>query len=162
MQAETNVAETEQHLFTPDDLFQHQDATSGQRCLNYVIDNVLMRFGLSYVTGSLVGFILGILAPDYIQKLAYEPSNFDLIVLGVLIAYFNYIVYYTFCEKLFRGYTLGKLITGTRAIRSDGQELSFKDALLRSLCRIVPFEVFSGFSYPWHDRWTNTTVIKSR
>jgi uncharacterized RDD family membrane protein YckC len=64
---------------------------------------------------------------------------------------------------LFRGYTLGKFITGTRAIRDDDDELTFKDALLRSLCRIVPLEVFSALAgFPWHDRWTKTKVVKTR
>jgi uncharacterized RDD family membrane protein YckC len=75
----------------------------------------------------------------------------------------NYIVYYTLCEKLLKGYTLGKLITGTRAIRQDGGELTFRNALLRSLSRCVPFEVFSGFNtLTWHDSWTDTKVIKAR
>ena len=66
-------------------------------------------------------------------------------------------------EKLFKGYTVGKLITGTRAIREDGKELTFKNAILRSLSRMVPFEPFSAFGgSPWHDRWTKTRVIKSR
>ncbi|MBK6634385.1 MAG: hypothetical protein IPG38_08770 [Chitinophagaceae bacterium] len=55
------------------------------------------------------------------------------------------------------------MVTGTRAIRQDGNELTFKDALLRSLCRLVPFEVFSGFNIlTWHDSWTETMVIKAR
>jgi uncharacterized RDD family membrane protein YckC len=65
-------------------------------------------------------------------------------------------------KKLFRGQTLGKLFTGTRAIRTDGEELTFKDALLRSLCRLIPFEVFSGFGVPWHDSLTITMVVKKR
>ena len=77
-----------------------------------------------------------------------------------MIIIVNYLVYYTLCEKLFRGQTLGKLITGTKSLRTDGEELTFKDALLRSLCRLVPFEVFSGFGVPWHDSWTNTMVVK--
>ena len=162
MQPEHEVQEAEQHLFSNEDLHQYTEATTGQRFLNWLIDNLLMRFGLSIATGSIVGFILAYAAPDYIERLSFDPNSFDLILLGVIIGYFNYIVYYTFCEKLFRGYTLGKLITGTRAIRQDGNELTFKDALLRSLSRIVPFEVFSGFGYPWHDQWTKTIVIKSR
>jgi uncharacterized RDD family membrane protein YckC len=92
-----------------------------------------------------------------------DPESLEVVVFGVILAYFNYIIYYTFCEKLFRGYTLGKLVTGTRAIRTDGQELTFRDTILRTLSRIVPFEVFSGFGgHPWHDEWTKTMVIKSR
>lgn len=162
MEAQNELQEPQQDLFSEADIFQYQEASTGQRFLNFLIDNLLMRFGLSYLTGTVVGMFLGLVAPEFIQKIAYDAESFDLILLGVIIAYFNYIVYYTFCEKVFRGYTLGKLITGTRAIREDGQELTFKDALLRSLSRIVPFEALSGFGYPWHDQWTKTMVIKTR
>ncbi|MEP7238627.1 MAG: RDD family protein [Ferruginibacter sp.] len=139
-------------------------ATQGQRFLNWLIDNVLLRFGLTYLTGMGIGFIIAIAAPDFFQNIAYSSGRSGAIFLiSLLIVYLNYIIYYTLCEKLFKGYTLGKLITGTRAIRQDGKELTFKDALLRSLSRCVPFEIFSGFStLTWHDSWTDTMVIKAR
>jgi uncharacterized RDD family membrane protein YckC len=139
-------------------------ASQGQRFLNWLIDNIVMRFGLAWLTGTAVGVLLGILAPDFIERIAYSDSVFSpLWFISILIGYLNYIIYYTLCEKLFRGYTLGKLITGTRAIRQDGGELTFRNALLRSLSRCVPFEVFSGFNtLTWHDSWTDTMVIKSR
>jgi uncharacterized RDD family membrane protein YckC len=139
-------------------------ATQGQRFLNWLIDNVLMRYGLGYLTGMGVGFIIGIAAPGFFENIAYSGGMFStLFFLGILIGYLNYIIYYTLCEKLFKGYTLGKIITGTRAIRQDGEELTFRNALLRSLSRCVPFEVFSGFStLTWHDSWTDTMVIKAR
>jgi uncharacterized RDD family membrane protein YckC len=122
-----------------------------------------MRYGISYLTGMGLGMILQIVAPEYLQKITFEQTTLDVILLAYLVAVLNYTIYYTICEKAFKGYTLGKLITGTRAIRTDGQELTFKDALLRSLSRFVPFEAFSGFGgHPWHDQWTNTMVIKSR
>ena len=139
-------------------------ATQGQRFLNWLIDNLLMRYGLAYLTGMGVGLVIGIAAPDFFENISYSESIFSpLWLIGILIAYLNYIIYYTLCEKLFRGYTLGKLITGTRAIRQDGGELTFRNALLRSLSRCVPFEVFSGFNtLTWHDSWTDTMVVKSR
>lgn len=142
--------------------FQHTHATQGQRFLNYLIDNILMSKGLSYVTGYVIGSALNLLFPDFMYGVFYGESRVLYYLLIYLIAIFNYLIYYTLCEKFFRGYTLGKLITGTRAIRADGQELVFKDALLRSLIRLVPFEPFSGFGVPWHDGWTRTMVIKTR
>ena len=145
---------------------QFTRATQGQRFVNWLIDNLLMRFGLSLLTGYIVGYILFAIAPEFLTQVAYEvdgPKTWRYWVLSFSIGYFNYIVYYTFCEKVFKGYTLGKLITGTRAIRDDGKELTIKDAFLRTLSRLVPFEVFSGFSErPWHDSWSKTTVVKAR
>lgn len=146
------------------DLNQFVYATQWQRFSNWLIDNLLMRFGLSYLTGMAIGLLLGFIAPDFLLSIANDGAmSSGLILIGFLVGYLNYIVYYTLCEKLFKGYTLGKIITGTRANRQDGNELSFKDALLRSLSRCVPFEAFSGFStLTWHDSWTDTMVVKSR
>jgi uncharacterized RDD family membrane protein YckC len=109
----------------------------------------------------LVGLVLGPLAQDLLERMVTESTT-EYWIFIIVVVLMNYIVYYTLCEKLFKGYTLGKLITGTKAVRLDGSALRFKDALLRSLRRMVPFEVFSGFGTPWHDSWTNTTVIKAR
>ena len=131
-------------------------ATTGQRFLNYLIDNILMRYGLSYVTGTLVGVIFALLGPEYLLRLQVAINtgnlfNTPMILFLYLLAIVNYVFYYTLCERLFNGYTLGKLITGTRAIREDTQPLTWRDAILPSLSRLVPFEPFSGFGTPWHD-----------
>jgi len=143
--------------------FQFEYASTGQRFLNYLIDNLVMRFGLSYITGTGIGVLIGLTFPTLLEADIPGQISWALIIVSVLVAYINYLLYYTLCEKLFNGYTLGKFITGNRAIREDGGELTLKNAVLRSLCRIVPFEVFSGFKVrPWHDEWTNTMVVKAR
>lgn len=160
-----NEAEQKDFLADVEDpLYQYEYASQWQRFFNLFIDNLLMRFGLSWATGTLVAHLLNEIAPDFLYSIVNESgTTWSLYFLGYLIVIFNYLVYYTLCEKLFKGYTLGKLITGTRAIRQDGEELSFKNAFMRSLIRLVPFEIFSGFStLTWHDSWTNTMVIKSR
>lgn len=141
----------------------HIPATTGQRFLNFLIDNLLLRFGLSMLTGMAVGMILALSFPDYMREITQGENRFGLYALSYLIVIVNYLIYYTICEKAFKGYTLGKLITGTRAVREDGNELTLRNALLRSLSRLVPFEALSAFGgYPWHDSWTKTRVIKSR
>lgn len=142
---------------------QYTQASQGQRFVNWLIDNLLMRFGLTYLSGYIVGYGMAKLFPEYTYRVVYSEDKSDLILIGIIIVILNYLVYYTFCEKVFKGYTLGKLISGTRAIRDDGKELTFKDAFLRTLSRIVPFEAFSGFGdRPWHDSWTKTSVVKVR
>jgi uncharacterized RDD family membrane protein YckC len=146
-----------------DSYLYHQPASLGQRFLNFLIDNLLMRYGLSYITGSVVGLFLGTFFSDYAQKIIYDRTSFDFFLLIYLVGIVNYIVYYTFCEKVFKGYTLGKLITGTKALREDGTALTFRDALLRSICRLVPFEALSALGQrPWHDSWTKTIVTRTR
>ncbi len=135
-------AEEQINLF--DTEVMYTEASQGQRFLNWLIDNLFMRFALSYATGYAVGYLLLAVAPDFLTEIAYNQRGWRFFLLAYILGVFNYILYYTICEKAFKGYTIGKLITGTRAIRNDGSELSFKDAILRSLSRIVPFEVFSA------------------
>jgi len=145
-----------------EDFAQVRNATPGQRFVNLLVDNLLMQFGLSYLTEFAVGVIIAFLFPDYARHIYYEQDTADVLVLVYAAGILNYLLYYTVCEKAFKGYTLGKLISGTRAIRNDGKELTLKDAFLRSLSRLVPFEPFSGFGVPWHDAWTKTQVIQVR
>lgn len=157
-----NAQDIQQDLLTNEihPYFQYVHATQGQRFLNFLIDNILMRLSLTYASGYVVGKILLVISPQFLYSLVRDDNKVGLYVLSYMIVIVNYLIYYTLCEKLFRGQTLGKLITGTLAMRTDGGELTFKDALLRSLCRLVPFEVFSGFGVLWHDSWTNTMVVK--
>jgi len=142
---------------------QYQQATKWQRFFNLLIDNLFMTYALSYVTGYATGYVMAKLFPVYTARIVYDENTIDLIVIGYSLSFLNYLIYYTFCEKVFKGHTLGKLITGTRAIREDGENLSFKDAFLRTLSRLVPFEFFSGLGdRPWHDSWTKTMVVKAR
>lgn len=65
-------------------------------------------------------------------------------------------------ETIFHGRSLGKLITRTRAVNTDGSGLTFRTALRRNLIRSIPFEWFSALSRvprPWHDRWSDTMVV---
>lgn len=159
---EENVpAEGQQDLF--ENHIEYTQASKGTRFLNFLIDFLFMRFVLSYATGYLLGYLLLALAPDLLYALVGDEKSLEYYLLALVLGWINYLIYYTFCEAAFKGYTLGKLITGSRAIRADGGKLTFKDALLRTLSRIVPFEVFSGFGdAPWHDSWTKTTVVKAR
>ncbi|HUC82247.1 MAG TPA: RDD family protein [Flavisolibacter sp.] len=158
---ESYPSATESHLFEEGEFIEYDEASNGQRFLNYLIDNLFMRFVVSYGTSYLLLEFLVSTSPET----AYEWFGSDGSWAAIyLIALLNHLVYYTICEKAFKGHTLGKLITGTRAIREDGEELTFKDALLRSLSRLVPFEALSIWfgNGLWHDTWTKTKVIKTR
>jgi uncharacterized RDD family membrane protein YckC len=164
MNIENNVQETQPDLFA-EDIVEYKEASTGQRFLNYLIDSLVMQYGLGLVTGYLLGKIIVTISPDTAYDLFITRANsMELLLFNYLLSIFNYVIYYTFCEKTFKGYTLGKLITGTRAIRETGEELRFQDALLRSVSRLVPFEALSVWigDRLWHDKWTKTTVVKSR
>jgi uncharacterized RDD family membrane protein YckC len=137
-------------------------ATQGQRFVNWLVDNILLRVVIMMLTGEIFIRLMLQIAPEYTIRIFSEDS-FETYLVSYLISVVHYLFYYTICEKAFKGYTLGKLLSGTRAIRADGGELTLRDAFLRSLSRMVPFEVFSGFGEKtWHDSWTNTMVVKAR
>ncbi|PZR28068.1 MAG: hypothetical protein DI535_07865 [Citrobacter freundii] len=154
----------QESIFSDDLLnrYDFQPATKGQRFLNLFIDSIVMNYGLGFLTAYIAVYITLMINPDFVFD--DSPSgNLNMLLYWWILSIINYLIYYTICEKAFRGYTLGKLITGTRAVREDGAELTFRDAAMRTLSRLVPFEAFSGFGHqPWHDSWTRTTVIKAR
>jgi uncharacterized RDD family membrane protein YckC len=151
-------------IFSDDLLNQisFQPATRWQRFFNLFIDSIVMNWGLGFVTAYVAVYTTLMINPDFrIDESA--DGQLNMLLYWWILSIINYLIYYTICEKAFKGYTLGKLLTGTRAIRQDGTELTLRDVLLRTLSRLVPFEAFSGFGErPWHDEWTKTTVIRSR
>ena len=157
-----NASSTAEMLYPTQVVSTFEFATKEQRCINFIIDNLVMRFTLAYATGILFAFVVRFFFPALAELLFAEDSMLALLVATYMISRVNYAIYYSLSEKYFNGYTLGKLVTGTRAIREDGDELTWKNAIHRSFSRFLPFEFLSGFgTKPWHDSWTKTTVIKA-
>lgn len=138
-----------------------EHASVGTRFLNLLID-VLFFYGVVIVVFAVFGLIFVSTGEDINTSFLVREDP-GAIFLQYIVTYSVYIGLYTLLEGAARGKTLGKLITGTRALKADGSNLSWKDAFMRSLCRIVPFEAFSAFGgHPWHDKWTDTIVVKER
>jgi uncharacterized RDD family membrane protein YckC len=134
----------------------HYDiATKSQRLIHYLIDVVIIVL-IMFAVITLLNFTP--LAYDYLDKSDESDLKTRLIVLIILL------LYYTITELTFKK-TFGKMLTQTHVIRKDGMPLTFKNCLLRSLSRIVPFEAISVFvnnGVMWHDNWTDTYVVKDR
>lgn len=129
-------------------------ATKEQRGINFVIDTIIVCV-LTFV----LLIILAILFPVWYHAVSEDDVE-CILLLGVVYA-IAVILYYTVFEAGTKGYTLGKLITGSRTIGYDGKPVSWKDAFLRSLSRLVPFEFLSGLNRTiLHDQWTDTYVVK--
>jgi uncharacterized RDD family membrane protein YckC len=145
--------------------FHPVPADAGKRFVNYLVDNVVLYLIVNKLTAIWALTVLDKIFPSLLEW-AYEGgpgTNIRVYIVSYMIVIPHYLIYYTLSEKAFKGRTLGKFLTGTRAIRDDGQEITWKDAILRSLCRMIPFETLSGFAYrPWHDSLTKTTVISAR
>lgn len=152
---------------TPPDLLQELEAevdlvpvSPGLRFVNYLID-IIAFYAVSFIVGILFGAVIATAIYNYNDGVS---DNLRYMQLYLMLGWILIIVaYYTLFEFFAKGRTLGKMVTGTVAVREDGSNLTFKDAFLRTLCRFIPFEVFSAFGYrPWHDTLTRTMVIKRR
>jgi uncharacterized RDD family membrane protein YckC len=81
------------------------------------------------------------------------------------ITYATMLAYYTIMEGVL-GFSVGKLVTGTRAVDAQGRRLTFGRGLLRSLCRLIPFDAVSlllsddDVRRAWHDSITDTYVVR--
>ena len=129
-------------------------ASQGKRLANYIIDLVLF-----YILMFCVGIVIAMFNPAFLDSMD-DSSGAKL--LDRLVSLILYGIYMGVMEGVFKGRTLGKVITGTRVVNEDGSAITFGTAFKRGLCRMVPFTPFSALSkpcYPWHDQWTNTYVI---
>ena len=131
----------------------------GVRFVNFIIDQlVLMVF--FFITSFVFATIVYSQGDDPKNYLFFQ-ENLSGKMFQYLISYIVLVLYYTLFETATKGRSLGKFVTGTIAINQDGTPFTFKNALMRSLCRIIPFEPFSAFGYmPWHDKFTKTAVVK--
>ncbi|TWI81717.1 RDD family protein [Lacibacter cauensis] len=134
---------------------QFKFASTGQRLLNFIVDTVAF-----YVLNFLLGLITGLLAFALrFDGDGYPGGSIQLLFLIAFVA--SYFLYYTLLEGA-KGKTLGKLLTKTKAIQVDGSPLGYKKAFLRTLCRLIPFELFSVFfgGLMWHDSLTYTMTVQ--
>jgi uncharacterized RDD family membrane protein YckC len=124
-----------------------------KRFTNYIIDVVVFSI--------LVSIVVAFINPVYplMQKImAQQPIG----LMDQLMINFLYGLYMSIMEAALKGKSIGKYITGTRAVNENGLPVNAQTAFARGLIRIIPFEQFSAISIPcllWHDRWSNSVVI---
>ena len=134
-------------------------ASSGKRFGNYLIDVIFF-----YMIIVFWAIIAAIISPETIDALDDNDSAFGTFgdrILSLVV----YAIIMSLIEAIFRGKSIGKLITGTKAVNADGSNISFGTAFARGFSRAVPFNAFSALGspcYPWHDKWTDTYVIDEK
>lgn len=94
--------------------------------------------------------------------LAAVVSDQALVVTVVIAAFIVLFGYHLVCESIWQR-TIGKLITKTKVVDRAGNKPSFGKILLRTICRIIPFEFISYLlhSHPIgiHDQLSGTMVV---
>lgn len=133
-------------------------ATKLRRFIHWLIDRCVV-VGLLFLAMVGAGIVGGEAVFEWVETLAWWQDQ--------LIGLAAIVLYYTAMEGL-TGTTIGKLLTGTRVVDESGDRIGFRQALLRSLSRVVPFEAFSVLLAEdedprgWHDRWPRTRVVLRR
>lgn len=129
----------------------------GTRFANLFIDMIVIQ-ALSYLAGVLIG-IMAYSAGAFDGNNDLDGTGWDLLFTCAFLVI--WLGYFTFMEYGANGRTLGKMATGTHAVREDGEKLTITNAFFRSLSRLIPFEPLSALGYrPWHDSITKTLVVK--
>ena len=117
----------------------------GLRAANFIIDLIVW---------SLIAFVL---------TLPFSVSNPTEKILGNLIMFISFILYFTIMELKFQQ-TIGKMITKTKVVTQENAQPELKALLLRSFFRLFfPFLPLLYFftSHRWlHDMVSDTKVVK--
>lgn len=135
-----------------DDASELNLASRWQRLANYLIDFAATMVIFTIFMAILMA-IFGETAFDQLDKI---PD----ILLGIALTLAYYLPFEVFLSK-----TPAKYITGTKVVDADGLTPSTRQIIGRTFSRLVPFEAFSFLGESgigWHDRWSNTYVVRVR
>ncbi|MDQ8004478.1 MAG: RDD family protein [Pedobacter sp.] len=128
-------------------------ASTGKRFANYIIDMIVF-----YILVILLGIAIGFFKPELL------PEG-DGGILERIISLICYGLLMFIIEAACHGKTLGKVITGTKAVNMDGSDIGFQKAFTRNIIRSIPFNALSAFGTPcnpWHDAWSDTMVVDEK
>lgn len=135
---------------------ERNKASQGKRLANYLIDPIIF-----YMVFTAIFFIIGVLSGD-LEGFMTDIENTSRWV-DTLRAMAAYFVFMFFIKYITKGRSIGKYITGSMAIKTDGSLLTLTDFLLRNLCHIVPFDALSFLgTNGWHDGWSHTSVVNKK
>lgn len=146
----------DQDMFETTDYSAYYKASSIKRFINFTVD-VITFYAFMLILGLLIGLIQVISGINLIGYMEEINPLVDRLISGLLLA-----LYLAFLEYFFKGKTLGKVITKTRAVNEDGTLMNFRESFKRNLCRLIPFDALSFlFSSKggWHDTVSYTMVV---
>ena len=140
-------------------IVERNKAGLGYRFANYLIDfafSIIIIWILILIVVVLLSIIKGTSTDESFDYISNLNPLVDRILTLLLYAFIMFLT-----EKLSNGRSLGKLITGTKVVKSDGSELTTDDLLKRNFSRAVPFDQLSFLgSNGWHDKWSDTNVVR--
>jgi uncharacterized RDD family membrane protein YckC len=139
-----------QIAITPDLLASH-----GQRFLNLIVDTfvqVLLFFVVLVVVEAVKGPAVSQAFQNYVLV---NPIGQYTFVSSIALLYYN------ISEVIFAR-SVGKLLTKTKVVDSLGMPPNHQMIMMRSICRLIPFNSFSFLGLiprGWHDKLSKTYVV---
>ena len=131
-------------------------ASKNKRFANHLLD-LIPQYAISY--GITYGFFyIGEFTGNYaLNNYWSEMSTVEdyMITYGLMVLY--YFIFEILSQK-----TLGKYVTNTKVVMYNGDVPTPKVVLIRTLCRLIPFDAFSFLGTKgkgWHDSISKTYVI---
>ena len=134
--------------------FLYDEVGKEKRFANYILDRIFM-----FIFAFIFAIIFAIVAPKAFDSFV-EGGGASEFIFGLLVV----IIYYSVFEGL-TGKTLAKYITKTKVVNEKGEKPDFETIFVRTLCRLIPFNVFSFLGSKdtgWHDRLSKTLVVDSK
>lgn len=118
----------------------------GLRLLHFIVDTLLI-YGIAIVSFVVAAYF----------NIEFESNEF---LDQILFAIFMVCYYLGFESQLYT--TPAKMLTQCTVVMENGEKPGFEVIAKRSLCRLIPFEVFSflGEGSGWHDVLSKTKVIR--
>jgi uncharacterized RDD family membrane protein YckC len=137
-------------------------ASKEKRFINYIVDKIIF-YVLLFAFFFIFGIAIELLSEDsmwfwsFIDDLENLSPLQDRLYTAII-----FIILYMISEITLKGRTVGKYITKTKVVMKDGSKPKASDIILRSLCRLIPFDAFSFLGSEgrgWHDSVSNTYVV---
>lgn len=139
-------------------IVEYNKSSLGIRFANLVIDRIVV-FLFFVFFGFFSSLTYELLNIEFFINLVDKLSNISKIE-DIILTSTVYFLYAFLMEFFTKGRTIGKYITGTKVMSTDGTEPTFQDYFIRNISRVVPFDALSFFgTNGWHDSWSNTRVI---
>ncbi len=111
-----------------------------------------------------LGFLVLAAVFGFIVQMIFGDAGWEALdrVPDLVFGSIFFFLYYGFFEFIWAR-TPGKWLFRTVVVDEHGLDPSLRQVLLRTACRLIPFEPFSFFgSAGWHDRISRTKVVSSR
>ena len=136
-------------------------ANKGARFFNFVIDQIIIIF-----IAICISILLDVI---YFLQTDIDNTNESFISENNRLSEYLFIslitfIYY-FLSEAYTGRTIGKWITGTLMVDSNGEKPSYSVILKRSFLRLIPFENISFLGHRargWHDQYSDTYVVNKK